>query len=392
MKTIGVFFGSRAPEHDISIITGQLIVAGLKDIGLDVVPIYISKKGRWYIGKQLDSILFFRLPNKEDKLTKMKEYSLDMEASSGKMVFRAKGLWPKKVEIDIAFPALHGINGEDGTIQGVFELVNIPYVGCDVAASAIAMDKVLTKMLYKANDIPTVPFVYFKRSDWEKNKADWLSKIAGELSWPLMVKPARLGSSIGMAKVKDSSELEFAVEVALHYDDKVLVENCVEQLMDVTCAVLGNDEPVASLLQESLFEDDIFSYEDKYLRDGGAQTGKSKSNIVIPARLPAETTREIQAMSKRIYRLTGCSGISRVDYLYDKADQKIYANEINAMPGTIYHHLWKKSGIGLPELLRRLIDLAEEKFAARRKLTMTFESDILSRAGEGASKVKLKAE
>lgn len=389
MKKIGVFFGSRTPEHDVSIITAQLIISGLRDLGHEAIPIYIGKNGRWYIGKQLDSVMFFREKNKEEKLSKMKSYYLDMEASTDKMVFYREGIMPGKIEIDLAFPALHGLNGEDGTVQGVFELVNVPYVGCGVASSAVAMNKILTKIFFRGLGIPAVDYVSFSKGQWDKSSEEAMSLIEKKLNWPMIVKPAKLGSSIGIAKVQTKKELALAIEVALHYDDEVLVEKCVENLMDVTCAVIGNNEPRASMLQESLFRDELFSYQDKYLNDGGAQVGRAEKSIIIPASLDEKTTKEIQEMSVKIFKALGCSGIARFDFLYDKDNGNFYANEINTLPGTLYNHLWEKSGLNLKELLAELVRLAEERYEVKRKLILNFDSDILNYAE--SAKLKLKA-
>lgn len=372
--TIGVFFGSRSPEHDISIITGQLIIAGLKQLGHAVISLYIGKDGDWHIGDELGSINFFQ---QHENLQPYGGWQLELAASREKMVFKKKGLWSKTITIDIAFPAFHGRNGEDGTAQGLFELCGIPYVGCDVPSSAITMDKVLTKLLYEQHGVPTTTYIYFYKQDWEKNKDALLQKIQTGLRWPLFVKPARLGSSIGIAKARTEQELVFAIEVALHYDEKVLVEEGIENVMDVTCAVIGNNDPQPSLLQESVFGDAFFSYEDKYLKGGGAQFGKARHNIIIPARLDDAITEHIRTMAIYVFKLLGCSGIARVDFLYDKDTKKIYANEVNPLPGTLYHHLWDTSGVPLKELLTRLIACALEHHRAQQKITATFESDIL---------------
>lgn len=385
-KTIGVFFGSRNPEHDVSIITGQLIISGLKGLGYTVVPIYLDKKGAWYIGERYSRIAHFTSGDNTHKHDA--QWYLDMEYSHGKMVFKKKGFAGKTVTIDLAFPAFHGQNGEDGTFQGLCEMVNIPYVGCDVASSAVTMDKVMTKQLYQAAHIPTTDFVSFSKDEWIKDKETILAEIEEKLHLPVIVKPARLGSSIGISKARTKQDLEFAVDVACHYDTKVIVEVCIENLMDVTCCVIGNDNLTPSKLQESVFGDDVFSYENKYLDDGGAQLGKSKNNIIIPARLDEKTTKKIQDTALAAYRLVGCSGIARVDFLYDRNTQKLYANEINTLPGTIYHHLWKASGIELPELLTKLVQYAEEKYDWKEKITHVFQSDILKHAG--SSKMKLK--
>lgn len=375
--TIGVFFGGKNPEHDVSIITGQLILAGLKKLGHQAIAVYLNKEGQWRLGEELASIAFFKHPTNLDAFAR---WHIDLSASNGKIVFKQKKLWGKTITIDAAFPAFHGQNGEDGTAQGLFELFNIPYVGCGVASSAITMDKALTKLFYEHAGFPTTAFIYFYKKDWEKNKEDFLNKIRTGLRWPLFVKPARLGSSIGIAKTRNEKDLAFAIDVAFHYDDKILVEEGVEPLMDITCAVLGNHEPQASLLQESAFADDLFSYEDKYLRDGGAQTGQAMQSIIIPARLDDATTALIRTTAIRVFLKLECSGIARVDFLYNTATKKVFVNEVNTLPGTLYHHLWEKSGVPLTELLTKLLALAYERHAEKKTLTHSFASTILAQA------------
>ncbi len=376
-KNIGVFFGSGSPEHDVSIITAQLIIAGLKGLGYFVVPVYITKKGQWLIGEHLGEMKTFTNPSLTLPLKGEGKWFLDMEESVRKMVFKKKGLIGKSVTIDIAFPALHGSFGEDGTIQGLFEMLGVPYVGCDVPSSAIAMDKALTKQMYEQHQIPTTKFICFFKTDWDKDKTQIINQAKNNLKYPLFVKPVHLGSSIGIGKVRDEKELEHAIEVALYYDRKVLVEEGVENLMDVTCCVIGNEDPQASKLQESIFSAELFDFEEKYLKQGGAQTGKAQNSLVIPARLDETTTKEIQDTAKLVYKILGCSGIARVDFLYDKQQKKFYANEVNPLPGTLYHHLWKASGLELPELLEKLIKFAQEKYDQKRQVNFTFESSIL---------------
>jgi D-alanine-D-alanine ligase len=383
---IGVFFGGKSPEHDVSIITGQLVISELKKMQHNVVPIYLGKNGEWYISQELGTLKFFQDHQKDKKLLEFSKVSLDLEKSQGKMVFQKKGLMAKSIEIDLAFPAFHGSNGEDGTIQGMFELCNLPYVGCDVASSAIAYDKILTKTYYKSTGTATANFMFFSKKDWDKNRTEIIANIKNTLRYPLFVKPPKLGSSIGISKAKDDKELEFAIEVALHYGEKVLVEDGVENLMDITCCVIGNDELEASLIQESVFESELFDFKEKYLVDGGAQLGNATNSLVIPARLDTDTTKNVQELAKEIYSGVGASGIARVDFLYDKVAKKVYANEINPMPGTVYHHLWKASGLELNELLKKLIDFAVERHGEKNKFKYTFDSDMMS----FANSVKLK--
>ena len=391
MKTIGVFFGSRSTEHDISIITAQLIISGLKGLEYPVVPVYISKKGEWMIDESLGKLSEFTDPAQDvSKNDSYKQYYLDLEASLGKMVFRKKGLTGKTLSIDLAFPAIHGSYGEDGTIQGFFEMMDVPYVGCGVAASAIAMDKVFTKQICETRGIPTAQYVTVLKKEWEEGRETILSTIKKTLPYPLFVKPVHLGSSIGITKVKEKkgNELEQALDVGFYYDDKVLVEEGVENIMDVTCCVIGNNDLQASVLQESVFNADLFDFNEKYLKDGGGQLGKSKSGIVIPARLSKDMTEKIQKMAKEVFIALGCTGIARVDFLLNTKTNKLFIAEVNPLPGTLYHHLWKASGIALDELLQRLIQYAEERHSGKHVISLSFESSVLTNLNSAKLKTK----
>ncbi len=389
-KNIGVFFGSGSVEHDISIITANLIISGLKGLKYNVTPIYITKTGKWMLGEDLGDLKMFSSPSLTlptgGEGSKYTEYYLDMQESVGKLVFKKKGLLGKTITIDLAFPALHGTFGEDGTIQGLFEMFGIPYVGCGVPASAIAMDKALTKILMRDANISTTKFVYFYKHEWENNKQSVHQQISTSVKFPVMIKPAHLGSSIGIGKAKDEKELEQKIEVALYYDNKVVVEEVVENLIDVTCCLIGNNEVRASELQESLYSIDLFSFEDKYLKDGGAQTGKSQRSVVIPARLDDNITLGIKDTAKKVYKLLECTGIARVDFLVDRSTKQFFANEVNPLPGTLYHHLWQASGLELPELLEELIKFAFERNEQNRQTSRYFESSVLTKLNSSTFK------
>lgn len=390
-KNIGVFFGSRSTEHDISIITAQLIISGLKDLEYNVVPVYINRNGSWMFGGDLDKLGSFTDPKKDiDKKDSLKEYYLDMEQSNKKMVFKKKSIIGKEMIIDIAFPAFHGPFGEDGTIQGLFEMFNLPFIGCDVASSAIAMDKALTKQICKAHNISTTKFIDFYKQDWEKEKQVIMQKISDGLKWPVFVKPVHLGSSIGIAKVidKDLSNLENKIDVALHYDNKVLVEEAVPNLIDLTCCVIGNEQLRTSFIQESVFQADLFDFDEKYLKEGGSQFGKSDNGVIIPARVDKSITKKVQDLSKEIYKAIGCTGIARVDFLFNKETQELFVNEINPLPGTLYHHLWKASGLEFSDLLTELIRLAEDRYRQRKSVDYSFNSSVLSSLNSKKLKIK----
>lgn len=377
---VGVFFGSSSPEHDVSIITGEFIISGLKKLGHEVTPVYLTKERKWLIGEELGSLKFFTDEKNDLKMLENKfEYLLDLSETKGKMVFIKKGLFGRKVEIDLAFPAFHGAYGEDGTIQGVFELIGVPYVGCNVVSSSLTLDKALTKSIYESANIKTAKYFSFLKEEFESKKEEIINRAKSELKFPVFVKPVHLGSSIGITKVKsqEGDELEFAIEAGLYYDDKILIEEGVENLMDITCCVIGNNELRTSEIQESVFGAELFDFEEKYLKDGGAQLGNAQEGIVIPARLDEKTTSEIKELSKKIYKLFGCSGIARVDYLYNQETREYFANEINTLPGTLYHHLWKASGLEFEELLQKLISFAQEKSEEKKKLNYVFDSVIL---------------
>lgn len=382
METVGVFFGSRSPEHDISIITAQLIISGLKGLGTDVVPVYLDKKGKWFIGSALGELAFFQKGIGDLEKSGLGKYSINLEKSIGRMVFQKQGIIPKaEIAIDIAFPAFHGSYGEDGTIQGLFEMFDIPYVGCDVASSSIAMDKVLTKQFYRQYNFPTTDFLFFQYQEWNDSKRRILELISKTLTYPVFIKPARLGSSIGISKVKSRKDLESGIDVAFHYDEKVIIEESVENLMDLTCCIIGNENPIASKLQESVFQSSFFSFEDKYLKKGGAQLGKAKNNIIIPARISTTLTEKIRETARSIYKNLGCSGIARIDFLYNRRTGRFFANEMNPLPGTLYHHLWKASGIAFNDLLMNLLDFAKDRYRQKKRVTYVFQSSILQQTG-----------
>lgn len=390
METIGIFFGGKSPEHDISIITGQLVLAGLKELGYSTVPVYISKKGDWFSRVDLGSIDFFRKPRFEAELTRNKICKLDLRASRGKIVLKKNNVFSREIVIDLVFPAFHGRNGEDGTIQGLFELMNVPYVGCGVVSSAVAMDKVLTKLLFQKFNIPTTDFLYYSNHEWQADKRGIVEEIEKKLAWPLFVKPARLGSSIGIQKVTTHQALEFALEAGFYYDSKVLIEKGVERVVDLTCAVLGNEAPRASLVQETDFEGELFDFSEKYLTGEGSQFGKAQRSIHIPARLDQTTTKQIQYYALTIFKMFECSGIARIDFLYDPQGKKIYSNEINTLPGTLYHHLWEKSGVTLQGLLTELIRFAQERHQQNQKFVTTFSSSVLTNTSSSKLSLKLQ--
>lgn len=381
MKTIAVVFGGKSVEHDISIITGQFIIAALQAAGqFEVVPIYITKDGSWYSDPVLADLKFFQDLDFNDRLNRLK---LPTKHLDGQFALGWSGLKSKQAKIDVVFPALHGTYGEDGSLQGLLKLANVPFVGCNQEASVIAMDKLLAKQVTAANNIMSVPYTGFTAEDWAKSRQD-VEMLIQELKLPLFVKPAHLGSSIGVTRVDDVDKLEQAVEVALHYDDKVIVEQGVKDLMEVNCAVLGNETVQASLLEEPLHQAEFLNFEDKYIggaKEAGGSMSGAKDRIKIPAPLEDDVTAKIQEMAITAFKAIGGSGTARLDFLIDKATMDVYLNEINPLPGSLQQHLWKASGVSNVELVTRLVDLAEERFAKSQRLTTTFASSVLNQSG-----------
>ncbi len=379
MKTVAVIFGGRSAEHDVSIITAHTpIIQSLITIGqFDVWPIYIAKDGSWYSDKAMNDLAFFKKADFEADIQKRKKVRLLFDQG-------LKIIWPgmtdKIVNVDIVFPAMHGTFGEDGSLMGLLRMAGVPFIGCDMAASAVAMDKALTKQVLAAEKISVVPYVWFMKNDWESGKQQWIEKI-NQLRWPVFVKPVHLGSSIAITKVKDRQKLEDAIEVGLHYDDKVLVEESVENLIEVTLPIMGNEKLQLAGIERPLNKTEFFDFNDKYLSGGKKSGGVNSQYSEIPAKIDPELGREVERLGRETYRVLGCSGIARVDFLIEGNSKIVYVNEVNTLPGSLYHHNWKTVGVSAVDLVAKLVTLAEERFQKQKNITYTFGSDILKKAG-----------
>ena len=388
-KTIGVFFGGQSPEHEISIITGEFIIAEMKKMGLAVMAVYVDRDGAWYSDEKIAKLAFFKGEYKKE-LKDFPEYYLNLGRSEYKLALQQKGIFStEKIDIEYIFPAFHGLYGEDGTVQGLAEFFQVPYAGCGIYASAIAVDKGLTKNMLQALDIPTTDFLIVQKQEYDKG-ADMIEKqIQETLGLPVFVKPTRAGSSIGITKVKKEEELRDALNLALYYDPKVIVEKSVENIVDVTCAVLSDGEKVQiSEVQESLFKSDLFDYSVKYLEEGGAQTGNAESNLIIPANISEEHRAKIKDISKTLFKALEASGTMRVDFLLNKETDELFTNEINTLPGTLYHHLWKKSGIEINTVLEMMLKNGMHRWKESREIHNDFATDVL----ESANQNKLQSE
>jgi D-alanine-D-alanine ligase len=381
MRTVGVFFGGQSAEHDVSIITAHTPIietlATLPDT--KVVPIFISKQGLWYTAPEMLSMDFFTKGDHEELLASKKP--LAIELGNGSLALLEGGFFKKRVVIDLAFPAMHGTYGEDGSLMGLLRMAGIPFVGCDMATSAVAMDKVLTKQVLASEGIPIVPFVWGTRAEWNENTEALMARAA-YLRYPLFVKPVHLGSSIGITKVREISKLKDALEVAFHYDEKVLIEEGIEPLVEITLPLMGDHVVGTALLERPLNKTEFFDFNDKYLSGGKkGQGGVNNAYSEIPASLPPDLTEKFVLLGKNVFAVLGASGILRVDFLMHADTHQIFVNEINTLPGSLYHHNWKKAGVSNRQLVETLIAIAEARAERTRATTFGFSSSILQKTG-----------
>lgn len=387
METVAVFFGGRTAEHDVSIITALSSI--IKPLELSrkyrVEAVYIAKDGTWYWDERLKEIKLYTSGTIQDFLHKTQPTSVQFD--SGMTLIKASGIAGRKTtrKIDIAFPAMHGTYGEDGALMGLFDMAGVAYVGCGVSASAIAMDKVLCKQQAVACGIPVSKFLNFTKTELEREPIVALKTIVKILKYPIFVKPAHLGSSIGISCVNNDSDLRNALEVAAHYDDKVIVEEGVQNLVEVTLPIMGNNRPQPALLERPMTKpEDFFDFDAKYLHGGkkGKEGGKNAAKGAqgysqIPANLPEDLYESAERIGLKIYKALGCSGIARVDMLIDDKTKKVYFNEINPLPGSLYSHNWNHLGISNVELVQKLIDFAKERHAERQALATSFSTNYL---------------
>jgi D-alanine-D-alanine ligase len=379
--TVAVVFGSRSTEHDVSIITA--IASVIKPLELSqkyqVVPVYIAKDGRWYSDAKLKDIKLFQSGKLDEFLAKQRPVAVLFE--QGLKLVRSKGFKLQAVPVDIVFPALHGTHGEDGELMALCELAGVPYVGCDMPSSAVAMDKVLAKQVVADQGLDTAKFVAFTKTDFEAHSEAWLKKI-NSLKFPVFVKPAHLGSSIGITRVKDKSDVANAIEVALHYDNKALVEEAVDHLVEVTLPIMGNTELTPALLEEPLLKtEDFFDFETKYMHGGGKKGKGGKQGAQgysrLPADLPKDLYRKAEQTGLAAYRAIGCMGTARIDLLINEKTGKVYFNEVNPLPGSLYAHNWRAKGVSNVDLVCKLIDLAQQRFQAKKQLETSFSTNYL---------------
>lgn len=386
---LAVIFGGKSVEHEVSVISAVQAMASINKEKYNIVPVYMTKKNEFYTGEKLFDINAFRdIPSLLGECTECV-----FVRSEGKVQLirrKMKKLGSNLIsDIDVAFPIVHGTNVEDGALQGYLQTLDLPYVGCDVLASAVGMDKFVMKILLKDAGFPVLDCCRF--SSFEADKLDELmDKVEAKFPYPVIVKPINLGSSVGISKASDRASLEKSMEEAFNFADRILVEPAVVKLKEINCSVVGDSESAeASVCEEPVQCDEILSYEDKYV-GGGSKSGGSKGMATLKRKIPAEITPEqdefVRKTAVEAFRYLGCCGVTRIDFMLDMAADKIYINEINTIPGSLAFYLWEPKGVKYSELLERLIQLALKRYRQGEKISYSFDTNILAMGGSFGSK------
>jgi D-alanine-D-alanine ligase len=376
-KTVAVFFGGKSTEHDISIISALVaVMKPLALLGCEVVPVYITRQGEYFSGEALKKIESYRKENLGRVLTTGNRVTFDL---SDGLTVMGGGLrrWRKK--IDVVFPVMHGTFGEDGSLMGLLRMAGVAFVGCDMEASVVAMDKVLAKRVAESNGILTPKYLAFLKSETVE---EMMKAVKAKLEYPVFVKPPHLGSSIGVSRVENDGELRNAIEVALYYDEAVLVEEAVGNLIEVTLPIVGGGADLELGLLERPLAKGTFDFEAKYLR--GGKKGGQKAGVKgaqgyseLPAKLSKDLYAKAEAMGRAIFGAFGLFGIARVDMLIDGKAGRVYFNEVNPMPGSLYAHNFAAKGVSNTQLVERLLQLAVERHEAEKKVNHAFDSSFL---------------
>lgn len=385
---VAIFFGGESVEHEISIISAVQAMQAFDVTKYQTVPFYIAKDRKIYSSNNLLELETYRDLN---QITQPQQQVIFFK-SNGQVYYRflKEHLWGKNpaYPLDVALPIIHGTNGEDGTVQGFLEMLDLPYSGCDVIAAGVGQDKVFMKQILAANDLPIVPWTWFLTHEYQLDPTNFLAKIEA-LGYPVVVKPARLGSSVGISVAKDEAEVKEAIKLASEFDWKIVIEKAVENLIEINCSVLGDLwSQTASVLEQVGGTSTLLTYFDKY-QSNDKSKGMASATRIIPAPLSATMTSQIQALAKATFLALGASGVSRIDFLVDSATQAVYVNEINTIPGSLAFYLWQASGVDYPALLEQLIEQAIDRKRQKAQLTFSYDTNILANyAGNGSKGVK----
>lgn len=388
---VGVFFGGRSVEHEVSVLSALQAIDAANKEKYEVIPIYIAKSGLWYTGDALLDVSRYKdIPK---LLSECRQISVINSLNEVVVIRYPLSRFSNNVvnTLDVAMPVLHGTHGEDGAMQGFFESVGLPFTGCDVLSSAIGMDKIATKSVLQQAGLPVVKYTWFYALDWLKDQQAAVAKVERELSYPVIVKPADVGSSVGIQKAANRTELEEAVELARNFSAKILVEELVVNLKEINCSVLGDwDEVKTSVCEEPVSSAEILSYQDKYLNK--SSKGMSGAKRKVPADISPELAEEIQNLAKQAFLAIGCSGVVRIDFMIDQAaGAKVYVNELNTIPGSLSFYLWQATGIRFPALIDELIRLALKRKRDRGGIMYSYDANIFAMKGTGGLKIGTKA-
>lgn len=386
---LAVMFGGRSVEHEISVISAIQAIGAVNKEKYEVIPIYITKNNEMYVGEHIGDIEAYK--NISKLLSESTRVNLISDEGRALIVKYPHKAFSKDVidYIDIAFPVVHGTNVEDGTLQGYLKMLNLPYVGCDVLSSAVGMDKYVMKTVLKDNGIPVLDCVCLNSKDFDDEPEKIIEKIESSFSYPVIVKPINLGSSIGISKARDTDSLEAALANAFDFADRVLVEPAIENLREINCSVLGDRMSArASVCEEPLNATDILSYEDKYIGNSSksGSKGMASTSRQIPADIPKETEDEIRTMAVEAFKVLGCSGVSRIDFMIDTKENKVWLNEINTIPGSLSFYLWEPAGVDYTELIDEMISLALKREREQESITYSFDTNVLSGIKLGGKK------
>ena len=390
---IAVFFGGESVEHEVSIISAHQAIEALDKNKYNVIPVYVSKERKLYVSDLLKDISNYKYL--KHLISQCTQVSITSE--DNRVVIRPVKpslFGPKELgTIDVAIPVMHGTNGEDGTIQGFFEMLKVPYAGCDLYGAAIGQDKVLQKNVLNDNNLPITNWFWVYGSEMDTHQSEILDKVH-RLIYPVIIKPARTGSSVGISIAHNDEEYLACFDEARQYDEKIITEKVVKPMREINCSVVGDSYScVASVLEEvsSVSQDELLSFSDKYL--GGSKSAKSEGSKgmastarIVPAPLTDEQTRLIQQLAKETFRVLGTSGVCRIDFLMDADTKKVYVNEINTIPGSLAFYLWKAAGVSFSELMDKLVELALDRERRRSKMTFSYETNILSNFSASSAK------
>lgn len=395
---VAVLFGGKSVEHEISVISA-IQACGSFDAGkYEIIPIYITKQNEFFVGENIGNIEAYKDIGK--LIAESKRVVLVNNGGKVEIVHYPsakinpfKGFSKNVIDyIDVAFPIVHGTNVEDGTLQGFLQMLNLPYAGCNVMSSAAGMDKYVMKAVLKDNGIPVLDCLCFRQKEFDSPN-EIIAKIESGLGLPVVVKPVNLGSSIGITKASDASELHDALALAFNFAEKILVEPAVQNLMEINCAVLGDaDDAMASECEEPVSSDKILSYNDKYIdgaKDSGSK-GMASTKRRIPADISAEMKKQIQTIAVDAFKCLDCNGVSRIDFMVDTKSGKVWLNEINTIPGSLAFYLWEATGMKYAEVLDKMVMLALKRQRKQEDIVYSFDTNVLSGVKLGGKKGSLK--